>query len=191
MVFDKNWTCGVFRICVFSEIDPKNPNFLKFNFQALHARMQQWICYHCIYLTAIIRFKFCKILIYVYKVLLKKISILSKILAFFSMAKIEILKPHISDHRHTICLKFQIWVDDVMINIYVRFKEKRSMMKFPASHLKYASIIMCIVKWIGKHGFRDKHFYEYDLVILFVSFVLYTNNLMTWTVWFHLIEFFW
>ena len=41
------------------------------------------------------------------------------------MAKIEILKPHIFDHRHTICFKFQIWVDDVMINIYVRFKEKR------------------------------------------------------------------
>ena len=139
MVFDKNWTCGVFRICVFSEIDPKNPKILKFNFQALHARMQQRIFYHCIYLTAFIRFKFCKILINVYKVLLKKISILSKILAFFSMAKIEILKPHISDHRHTICLKFQIWVDDVMINIYVRFKEKWSMMKFPASHLKYES----------------------------------------------------
>ena len=126
-----------FRICVFfSEIDPKNPKILKLNFQALHARMHQWIIYHCIHLTAFIRFKFCKILINVYRVLLEKISILSKILVFFSMAKIEILKPHISDHRHTICLKFQIWVDDVMINIYMRFKEKRSMMKFPASHLK-------------------------------------------------------
>ena len=69
------------------------------------------IIYHSIYLTEFLRFKFCNILITLKRVLLKKISILSKILAFFSMAKIEILKLHFSDHRHTIRLKFQTWVD--------------------------------------------------------------------------------
>ena len=52
------------------------------------------------------------------------------------MTKIESLKLHFSAHRHTICLKFQLCVDNVIISIWANFKEKRSTMKFPASLLK-------------------------------------------------------
>ena len=74
-------------------MNPKNPKYLKLKFQTLNAYMQQQLFNYFKYLDTLLQSKYRKILIDVNKTLLKRIGILSKILAFFSMAKIEILKP--------------------------------------------------------------------------------------------------
>ena len=111
----------------------------------------------------------------------KKISILPKNLSFFSMAKIESLKPYASDHRHTICLKFYIWVEVIMINIKAHFKGKRFMMKFPASHLNLTVLLFYTLRTIVFFlisFFFVYHFYRYIYIYILYIYIYIIYDLL-------------